>query len=168
MPLLPWSRRANNDSIHDIEGFAFLSLISFLNRSTHINTHQRLPTLTNTCHIYSFLSPCILILHKPLNAPSFAYHIHDHFLLVCIPNSCHPHTGLSAQMAIDNTCIAQEIKLLQGLFFDCLNVVVVYTKRLQCLQGASPSGVAPLCQSFCTSTAISISSAFHNASIPHP
>jgi hypothetical protein len=79
------------------------------------------------------------------------------------------HTGLSVQIAIDHVCIAQEIKISQGLlfFFFCLRVVVMYTKPLRHLYPpASPSGVVPQCQSFCTSTAISVSSDSVDVPVP--
>lgn len=78
------------------------------------------------------------------------------------------HTGLSAQIAIDHARIAQEIKILQGLlFFVCLGVVVMYIEPLRHLYPpASPSGVVPQCQSFCTSTAISVSSDSVDVPVP--
>lgn len=78
-------------------------------------------TPPDTCHSYLFLSPCILIPHKPLllsfehlficiHIMSLSY-MYSFLFLVTL------HTGLSAQIAIDHACIAQEIKFSQGLLF---------------------------------------------------
>lgn len=80
------------------------------------------------------------------------------------------HTGLSAQIVIDHACIAQETKFLHkwlAFFFFCLGVVVMYTKSLRHFYPpASPSGVGPQYQSFCTSTAIAVSTDIVDVLIP--